>query len=256
MLKMLFSKSQTECGKTMENLELTVSNNYIDTYKQAIVPLQNDHDGSPILAYELLNRSNSKSGFRSPDHFYSFAASHCQIYKVDTFVMKLGLQRLLSSKLENPPEHLFVNVHLSTLFSSEWESIVPVLKKSPIPIVLELSEREGLEEYTKAEVIQKMREMRELDLKIAVDDIGKGYSGLYTLTIVHPDFVKIDRELVRDIEIDRYRQHMMKALVEYWLSEEVAIIVEGIERREEAQFFQKLGVTYAQGYYYHRPEMV
>lgn len=51
--------------------------------------------------------------------------------------------------------------------------MLPHIKTSKFQIVLELSEREGLGNYTKEEVIRKMKELRELGMRIAVDDIGK-----------------------------------------------------------------------------------
>jgi EAL domain-containing protein (putative c-di-GMP-specific phosphodiesterase class I) len=72
------------------------------------------------------------------------------------------------------------------------------------------------------------------------------------LTIVKPDYVKIDRQLVKDIDKDLYRQHLMKALVQFWDSEDVFVIVEGIERVEEAQFFAELNISFGQGYLFHK----
>lgn len=56
--------------------------------------------------------------------------------------------------------------------------------------------------------------------------------------MVEPDFVKIDRDLVKDIGHDSYRQHMMKALIDYWLQQDVSIIAEGVETEEEVLFFK------------------
>ncbi len=138
----------------------------------------------------------------------------------------------------------------------DWEEILPNLHVGEATIVLELSEREGLSGYSKLEVVRKMKELRAKGMKIAVDDIGKGYSGLHTLAMVEPDFVKIDRDLVKDIEVDSYRQHMMRALIEYWKQQNVHIIAEGIETESEWSFFKTLGVRYFQGYYFHKPNLV
>ncbi|WP_335869583.1 EAL domain-containing protein [Bacillus sp. 2205SS5-2] len=252
MLKLLFSKNKSDCSKMMERVSFLLKHEEIETYAQSIVSLQNKE----VLAFELLNRPNSSTEFHSPDQFYSFAASHGQIHKVDTHVLKLALRRASSHSPLKQPHFLFVNIHLSTLFSKEWEDCLPAIKKSSSRVVLELSEREGLEGYTKQQVMNRMKTLRSYGMKIAVNDIGKGYSGLHTLSMVQPDFVKIDRELVKDIESDPYRQYMMTALVQYWSSQNVDIIAEGIEREEEATFFRNLGVQYGQGYLYHKPERI
>lgn len=239
----------------MHDLKLTLKKNYIDTYFQNIVPMTGRHNNKPIHGIELLNRSNKDSGFPTPGHFYSFAASHGQIHIVDLYVMNLGLQRMSNSSQSNTGI-VFVNIHLSTLFSPNWQEAQKKLQLLDNQVVLEISEREGLGNYTKQEVASKIAELREAGLKLAVDDLGKGYSGLSILALVKPDYVKIDRDLVSYIDEDPYRQHMMKALVDYWQDTDVSIIVEGIERKEEDQFFRDLKVTYAQGYFYHRPERV
>lgn len=257
MLKSLLKiNEKSACEKNMKNLKLTLKEGYIDTYFQQITPLSNKQQDNPLHACELLNRSNQHSGFDNPGHFYSFAATHGQIHTVDLYVMDLGLSRMRNAPLNDFNQTIFVNIHLSTLFSAEWPEALKKLKLANNQIVLELSEREGLGNYTKQEVEKKIAELREAGLKLAVDDLGKGYSGLSILALVQPDYVKIDRDLVSFIDEDEYRQHMIKALVKYWQDHDVAIIAEGIERQEEDQFFRHLNVTYGQGYLYHRPEKV
>ncbi|MGM0878948.1 MAG: hypothetical protein ACQEWV_30910 [Bacillota bacterium] len=53
--------------------------------------------------------------------------------------------------------YLFANIHLSTLFTNDWEAILPHIQTRIIQLVLELSEREGLGAYSKEEVIRKMK---------------------------------------------------------------------------------------------------
>lgn len=251
---MLFKKKEKlieiNCSTLMKEIDMTMMTGDINTFKQSIFDIQSGEE----LATELLNRPSAQSTFSSPDQFYSVAASHGQIHKVDTFVLKTGIERLL--KQSTLPFFVFANIHLSTLFTNDWEVILPQIQTSKIQLVLELSEREGLGAYSKEEVIRKMKELREFGMKIAVDDIGKGYSGLHTLAMVEPDFVKVDRDLVKDIGEDTYRQHMMKALVEYWLQQQVSIIAEGVETEEEVAFFKGLGVPYFQGYYFMKPKLV
>lgn len=240
----------------MQNLKITLKKGYIDSYFQYIIPMSDQHNKKAIHGCELLNRSNQHSGFPTPGHFYSFAATHGQIHTVDLYVMDLGLERMNKAFLKDSPHTVFANIHLSTLFSEQWPDALKKLQLLHNPIVLELSEREGLGNYTKQEVEKKLTELRETGIKLAVDDLGKGYSGLSILALVQPDYVKIDRDLVSFIDEDPYRQHMLKSLVSYWQDADVSIIVEGIERKEEDQFFCDLKVDYGQGYFYHRPEQV
>lgn len=245
----------------MQRVNLTLDQDLFSTYRQSIVVL--DRSGNrecPVHGVELLNRPSPSSEFAGTEAFYAFVAAHGKSGEVDVFAVRLGLQRW---KEKGPGAGwadtgilLFLNVHLSTLFTSGWESLAANLPVAPSSLVLELSEREGLDTYSKQEVSGMIRDLQSAGFRIAVDDLGMGYSGLYTLSVVHPEYVKIDRQLAKGIDEDRYRQHMMKALVEYWRSEAVSVIAEGVETDGEARFFADIGVPYAQGYWFHRPEPV
>ena len=254
-------REKSKCELRMKDLDFTLKDQRFTTFHQAIVPLSSSIDEAMTTAYgcELLNRPQLTDNFASTDQFYAFVGAHGKSSQVDTHTATLGLQRYASSRFhaDHPAHRVFINVHLSTLFSEDWDRFLSKsLIISPSQIVLEIAEREGLDAYREREVVEKIEAMRALGFQIAVDDLGMGYSGLYTLATVHPHFVKIDRKLVSWIDQDPYRQHMMHALMAYWHKEQVKVIVEGIERQEEVDFFLTTGAAYAQGYYYHRPQSV
>jgi EAL domain-containing protein (putative c-di-GMP-specific phosphodiesterase class I) len=245
----------------MKDLDFTLKDQRFTTFQQAIVPLSSSIDEAMASAYgcELLNRPQLSDNFASTDQFYAFVGAHGRSAEVDTHTATIGLQRYVSTHFheDHPAHRVFINVHLSTLFSEDWERfLAKSLMISPSQVVLEIAEREGLDAYQESDVIKKIGALRDLGFQIAVDDLGMGYSGLYTLATVQPHFVKIDRKLVRFIEQDSYRQHMMHALIAYWHKEHVQVIIEGIERQEEVAFFLATGAAYAQGYYYHRPQSI
>ena len=262
MVPIFFRKVQNDlCQMRLGYLDIALERQLFDTYQQAIVELggKDDSTQSPH-GVELLNRPLKSKNFENTEQFYSFFAAHGKSMLVDVFTAELGLLRWQKSLTNADPTHdkkkLFVNVHLSTLFSPEWEQLLSKLSTDPSQIVLEVSEREGLNTYSKIEVYQMITRLKTMGFQVAVDDLGMGYSGLYTLSVVQPDYVKIDRQLVYKVDEDAYRQHMMHALMEYWLKEKVNVIVEGVERQEEVNFFQQCGAQYAQGYWFHRPEPV
>ncbi|MHB1684977.1 MAG: EAL domain-containing protein [Bacilli bacterium] len=251
----------SKCEVRMKKLEELLDQQHFSTFRQAIAPLGGDESiQQSAVGYELLNRPHSSSEFSNAETFYSFAAMHGRSSDVDIRVIEFGLHRYTAEQphawKSGAEPLLFVNAHLSTLFSADWERS---LHSWPVPhqfIVLELSEREGLASYTKEMVKQKVAQLQQSGIKIAVDDLGMGYSGLYTLAIVRPEYVKIDRQLVSHIQTDPYRQHMMHSLIDYWNREGVTVIAEGIETADEARFFVEAGAALGQGYLFHRPEAV
>jgi EAL domain-containing protein (putative c-di-GMP-specific phosphodiesterase class I) len=94
---------------------------------------------------------------------------------------------------------------------------------------------------------------RTAGFQVALDDIGSGWSGLNLMQKLRPDYVKIDMELVRDIDLDSYKQNIVTNLIRIARTNEIKVIAEGIETKEEAQWLIKEKADYLQGYLFGRP---
>ncbi len=97
-------------------------------------------------------------------------------------------------------------------------------------------------------------QLLELDIELAYDDFGAGQSRLAELAEVPPHYLKLDRSLVGEIDRNENRQKLVRTLCQFALDLGVQIIAEGIERSEEARFFQELGCQLGQGFLYGRPQ--
>jgi len=86
-----------------------------------------------------------------------------------------------------------------------------------------------------------------------VDDAGAGYSSMRHILTLHPEIIKMDISLTRDIDHDRARQAMAAALVGFGRQTGSHVTAEGIETREELEALQSLGVGQGQGYYLSHP---
>ena len=84
--------------------------------------------------------------------------------------------------------------------------------------------------------------------------MGAGYSGLETMANLGASYFKIDMALVRDVHQKRVSQQVVKAILDMGTGVGAIVIAEGIETAEEAEALQALGVRYAQGYYFGRPQ--
>lgn len=89
----------------------------------------------------------------------------------------------------------------------------------------------------------------------AIDDFGAGYAGLTLLATLQPDLVKIDMDLVRNIEKDEKRQVIVAAIV--WMTRKlgIRILAEGIETAGELAVLRAAGVQLFQGYYFAKPSV-
>ena len=118
-------------------------------------------------------------------------------------------------------------------------------------LIVEITEQE---DYTVGpDTVQAVRRLRELGIRIAIDDAGTGYAGLEKLVQLRPDIIKIDHVFTCGIDRDPARRALTAGLVA--LAGEIGgvVIAEGIETRSERDAVLKAGVRYGQGYYLGRP---
>ncbi|MCG6117442.1 MAG: EAL domain-containing protein [Aquimonas sp.] len=115
-------------------------------------------------------------------------------------------------------------------------------------------------EITEAEQIQDKRHLRNIveyyrsrGFRTAIDDFGAGYSGLNLLAEVRVDLIKLDLELIRDIDSDRARQAIVRGICQVARDLDSTVIAEGIESREELKALRDLGIELFQGYLFARP---
>jgi EAL domain-containing protein (putative c-di-GMP-specific phosphodiesterase class I) len=95
---------------------------------------------------------------------------------------------------------------------------------------------------------------RKMGFGTALDDFGAGHSGLALLARFQPHAVKLDRELIENIDCSLPRRLIVEAVVRMCAGLGVRVIAEGVERDEEARALQALGVHYMQGYLFARPQ--
>jgi EAL domain-containing protein (putative c-di-GMP-specific phosphodiesterase class I) len=98
-----------------------------------------------------------------------------------------------------------------------------------------------------------MAALRAIGFRIAVDDLGAGYAGLTSFTLLEPDVVKLDMALVRDIHKEPKKLAVVKTMIT--LCKELGIVVtsEGIEVPEERDELARAGCDLMQGYLFAKP---
>lgn len=211
------------------------------------------------LGFEILNRPEPTSYFPTTDKFYDYAGQSHTVFMVEAFLRELSLARY-SEQAKQTQDHkdqlVFLNIQPQVLADSAYRSgkTLELLKKynlSPTQIVLELTEKEAVLDYSRFEKI--IDNYRQQGFRIAVDDAGTGYNSLKTLVYVKPEFIKIDKSLIRNIHNNREQQHLVELLLEFAAQSKTNVIAEGIETLSELRFLQRLGVSYGQGYALGKP---
>ena len=95
--------------------------------------------------------------------------------------------------------------------------------------------------------------LRNRGVKLAIDDVGSGYSGLSQILRFRPDYLKLDMSLVSGLEADAAKRSLALAMQHFAREIGAKLIAEGIEREEEAYALRMLGITLGQGFHLGRP---
>jgi sensor c-di-GMP phosphodiesterase-like protein len=142
------------------------------------------------------------------------------------------------------------------LFSDE--SIVNDVRKifsgSPIKlsqVVLEVTERDPIENFTQAR--QVIAALQELGVRIAIDDVGTGHSGLSYMLKLGVDIIKIDKMFVDTIGTDRNSTTIVETLIDLANNMRMDVVAEGVETFEQVTLLRDLGIRSAQGYVFAPP---
>jgi EAL domain-containing protein (putative c-di-GMP-specific phosphodiesterase class I) len=96
-------------------------------------------------------------------------------------------------------------------------------------------------------------EYKRQGFKTAIDDFGSGYSGLNLLSMFQPDIIKLDMELIRDIDQDFVKRTIVKNTVQICRDLGITVIAEGIETKNELNVLRDFGLNLFQGYYFAKP---
>ena len=118
-------------------------------------------------------------------------------------------------------------------------------------IIFEVTEGERVEDGPWFARI--LREYQRCGFRTAIDDFGAGFAGMKLLSDFQPDIIKIDMDLIRNVDANRARQAIVRSLVRLCEEMGIEVIAEGIETRGERDFLMDAGIHLMQGYLFARP---
>ena len=192
---------------------------------------------------EALSRFPAEWG-QAPD--VCFAAAH-----------SIGLgDRLELLALERAAEHLAtvsgylaMNVSPATLVTPECGEL---LDRLPVErVLLELSEHDPVEDY---DALRRMlAPLRQRGMRLAIDDVGAGFSSLRHIVVTTPDVIKLDRSLVDGVTGDPVLRTLVRSLVDFGHGFDATVVAEGVETAADAATLLALDVDLGQGWHFGRP---
>jgi EAL domain-containing protein (putative c-di-GMP-specific phosphodiesterase class I) len=146
---------------------------------------------------------------------------------------------------------LFVNVHPRELLDPELSSPDAALSRVASRVVLEITERAAVERGP--ELCERIARLRRLGFRVAVDDLGAGFSSLDLLAEIRPDFVKVDMSLVRRLDGDETRRRIVGHLLALLRDLGTPAVAEGVETPGERDALLALGTPLLQGFLFGLP---
>lgn len=218
----------------------------IDGLWLAVQPIVRASSGE-IFAYEALMRTPSEL-LRSPPEVLDVAEQLGRVWDVGRAV------RARAASLIRAWHHsalLFVNLHPADLSDPELHDDTAPLAEASQTVVFEITERTSIERVEHAS--EGVERLRRRGMRIAVDDLGSGYSGLNSIARLEPEFVKIDMALVRGLDTDKRRQKLVTSMTAVCHDLGIQVVAEGIETMPERVACSDAGVDFLQGYLIARP---
>lgn len=206
-----------------------------------------------ILGHEALIRGPAGHPLEMPAALFAQARQLNQLSELDLACRRAALLRFREL---NPGGCLFINVNPNVLLDHQHprgctRQLAEMLNIAPEQIVIELSEQDAVQDTLGLK--EALKHYRQLGFRVAIDDLGAGYSGLKLWSELQPDFVKIDRHFVQQLEQDPVKRAFVQSIVELARSMGSTVIAEGIETRAELDQLQAMGIYYCQGYWLGRP---
>jgi EAL domain-containing protein (putative c-di-GMP-specific phosphodiesterase class I) len=219
-----------------------------------IVRLADGH----VIGHEALTRpvggNVGASSFDSVEELFAFAESTELLMDFERLCRKTAIVAAA-----NLPDRglLFLNASPQAVEDPDWSAggmdrLLAQSGMAPADVVIEITERVAIVRHDDFQLA--LRAFKNRGYRVAVDDMGAGYSSFQALESIEPDFLKFDVSLVRDIDRSSIKRGLLESLRQ--LAEKIGarVIAEGVEREEERATLLGLGIELGQGYVFHRED--
>jgi diguanylate cyclase (GGDEF)-like protein/PAS domain S-box-containing protein len=154
----------------------------------------------------------------------------------------------------DPEATLFINLHPAEIEDPQLLSRDHPLYPHAARIVLELTERASIPDFQHFR--SHLNRLRDLGYRFAVDDLGAGYASLSAVSLLEPDFIKLDHSLIRNAWPSRRRRGLLLRIVQFANDHGIRVVAEGLETEDDAVCATELGCHLMQGHWFGRPEVL
>ena len=209
-----------------------------------------------VYGYEALARINATTPLGSMHTLFKKAIQNGVISTFDVRCRENAIKQAAINGINTQDAYLFINICPETLTdpahrASITEEIAAEWGVQKDRIILEITEESAIQNY---ELFKRaLGYYKGKGYKIAIDDFGAGYGGLKMLSVIEPDFIKIDRHFISNINLAMIKFNLVDAIVIACHRIGIKVIAEGIENEQELETVLNLGIELMQGFHLARP---
>ena len=218
-------------------------------------PIFSAKDGA-VYGYESLTRTIGENPFNNIEELFQKAILTSTISSLDVRCRENAIRIAATHGINKGNSYLFVNICPEAMMDpSHMAGITDEIAEecgiSRDKIILEITEESAIYNYDM--FTQAISCYKERGYKIAIDDFGAGHGGLKMLSIIEPNFVKIDRHFISNIDKAIIKSNLVDSISTACHRMGIKVIAEGIETEEELKVVLNMGIDLLQGYYLCRP---
>jgi len=223
-------------------------------YTSVLQPIVHAMKPQTIFAREALLRGADRDGNIVQAHYLFEVARGCGMLAELDLAARLSAIETMTRA--GHPESLFLNLTPSAIDDplAALEHSVEEMDRLQLPhdrVVFEVVESEHAPDMVHLRGL--LATYREAGFRVALDDVGAGYSSLNRLHQLRPDFIKLDMDLVRGVDRDPYKALIARKTIEIATELGISTIAEGVETEGELGWAQTHGAAYVQGFATGRP---
>ena len=240
--------------EVLRSLRSGLKNGEFELYSQPIV----DIDGNACFYENLLRWKRGNNSVVPAADFIDILSNSPMIIPVGYWIFENvceNINKLREQGLWDKRSAFFVNVSPKQMvdegFASRVKGILKENNINPQWVVIEITEESLIKSYD--DVIGQLNELVDYGLRVALDDFGTGYSSLALLKDLPIQFLKLDKEFIRNLNENKNNNLIVEAIIKLCDVMSLKVIAEGVEVKDQLEVLKEMGCDYIQGYYFYKP---
>lgn len=210
-----------------------------------------------IRGYETLLRwKHAELGMVSPMQFIPIAENNGTIIEIGQWVIRHVLHRYMElhgHQIVKPV--ISVNISVVQMLEPSFVTMVAdIIDETGFdPRYLEMEITESVLISSPEKIIQVIRQLKDMGIRIALDDFGSGYASLSSLQLLKPQVLKIDKSLIDEITSENPISHIVGSIISLAHQLDINVVAEGVETELQLEYLRKKRCDYIQGYLFSKP---